>query len=668
MGRFVTRRRRAIATKSKHPKASFNLVNSSNDFASGDLSSKRAPKPSRRKRTLAAFVSSSTDNSVNLSRISSCAPKSLKEISVNVLPDHTLGSRPRKPIFCSTPSAGHFTHRPGLKSIAVSHAGDQWGSPPSLSVSCISLLNPFQPEVDSLGQSPPLISPQFQSDEKLHVSSGEQEPPVGSFMKTASSNKTPSWSEEAQKRSVDSENKTCESSLGENLFSTEGLERNGQILSATGELQWLRETLKEKCVHVPCTVQLERLYSLAAGQLSGQTTHSSSLGHSSVGHSHRTSETFDLRSSVNCNASSATSACGQSGDSRSMPPPPPQGPERPSKSILNIGPEMGDNLAVAAELKEDCLTRKGVVQMKRLSFLQVKEIVQSRRGSPITHPEVLDSFSDGKIKNHLQPDDNGHTNDDTCASRAALIKSGSAHSEDTIMSDQDLLKNSCDIPQKGRKTSQAPRDKKRTTSTDRSGAARKACVSGLSVNRWRNNTSGIQAVKNRSMNCSIGEMVPAKSRKQSQVKVRATRTHSQSRQVPLPDQCSCSWSEKQPPFKLSSPVSPVQEVLGSSMSISTPLRVSRLNLSSLLADFTPNTHTWSRIKAALSVHRKGMGNTRNAIFNKASIISKYVYIYFILVFHLQLFIFFFTFICLSAANSNKFSSMDTGHSEKSSTR
>uniref|UniRef100_A0A674PH16 Serine/threonine-protein kinase haspin n=1 Tax=Takifugu rubripes TaxID=31033 RepID=A0A674PH16_TAKRU len=34
----------------------------------------------------------------------------------------------------------------------------------------------------------------------------------------------------------------------------------------------------------------------------------------------------------------------------------------------------------------------------------------------------------------------------------------------------------------------------------------------------------------------------------------------------------------------------------------------RLNLSSLLADFTPNTHTWSRIKAVLSVHRKGMGN------------------------------------------------------------
>uniref|UniRef100_A0A3Q0S2Q1 Serine/threonine-protein kinase haspin n=1 Tax=Amphilophus citrinellus TaxID=61819 RepID=A0A3Q0S2Q1_AMPCI len=44
------------------------------------------------------------------------------------------------------------------------------------------------------------------------------------------------------------------------------------------------------------------------------------------------------------------------------------------------------------------------------------------------------------------------------------------------------------------------------------------------------------------------------------------------------------------------------------MDFSTPVRASRLNLSSLLTDFTPNTHTWSRLKAALSVHRKGMGN------------------------------------------------------------
>lgn len=43
------------------------------------------------------------------------------------------------------------------------------------------------------------------------------------------------------------------------------------------------------------------------------------------------------------------------------------------------------------------------------------------------------------------------------------------------------------------------------------------------------------------------------------------------------------------------------------MNFSTPVRASPLNISSLLDGFTPNKYTWSRLKAALSVHRKGMG-------------------------------------------------------------
>ncbi|CAN9510405.1 unnamed protein product [Ophioblennius macclurei] len=48
----------------------------------------------------------------------------------------------------------------------------------------------------------------------------------------------------------------------------------------------------------------------------------------------------------------------------------------------------------------------------------------------------------------------------------------------------------------------------------------------------------------------------------------------------------------------------VQKLLGSTINFSTPLKASRLNLSSLLADLTPSTPTWSRLKAALSIHRK----------------------------------------------------------------
>ena len=47
---------------------------------------------------------------------------------------------------------------------------------------------------------------------------------------------------------------------------------------------------------------------------------------------------------------------------------------------------------------------------------------------------------------------------------------------------------------------------------------------------------------------------------------------------------------------------------GSGVLFSTPARAGRLNLSSMLADLTPSTHTWSRLKAALSVHRKTRGS------------------------------------------------------------
>ena len=39
--------------------------------------------------------------------------------------------------------------------------------------------------------------------------------------------------------------------------------------------------------------------------------------------------------------------------------------------------------------------------------------------------------------------------------------------------------------------------------------------------------------------------------------------------------------------------------------LSTPVRTGRL--SSLLLDLTPDTHTWSRLKAALSIHKKTKG-------------------------------------------------------------
>lgn len=53
----------------------------------------------------------------------------------------------------------------------------------------------------------------------------------------------------------------------------------------------------------------------------------------------------------------------------------------------------------------------------------------------------------------------------------------------------------------------------------------------------------------------------------------------------------------------------------------TPLRVELLNLSSFLTSFTPDsltTHTWGRLKAALSIHKKTTGASEKQHTNDSS--------------------------------------------------
>uniref|UniRef100_A0AAV2LIR1 Serine/threonine-protein kinase haspin n=1 Tax=Knipowitschia caucasica TaxID=637954 RepID=A0AAV2LIR1_KNICA len=98
----------------------------------------------------------------------------------------------------------------------------------------------------------------------------------------------------------------------------------------------------------------------------------------------------------------------------------------------------------------------------------------------------------------------------------------------------------------------------RACGTQRPGTTRKACVSGLSVKRWKSRDAFTASFGQRggtkTMDCSINDLMP--------------RQH------------------RQP------------------MDFTTPIKGHNLNLSSLLAELTPSTHTWSRLKAALSVHRK----------------------------------------------------------------
>lgn len=277
VGRFVTRRRRAIPTKSKPHKKQVGVLNSSDEF-----SSSRILRPTRRRKVPPTFMTSSAENSVNDAGTISLATNPLREISLNESSDHSLGPCSRKPIFCSTPSAGSFTKRPHLKPFATNNQS-------SMSVSCIGILSPFQENVNSAGQ--PIASPSsappsgLHSNEKQHSGHGKQEvvlhnheEPTGDlFMEFKNTNTKISCSEDTNSHSKDPKTISSGELPRLNLLSTDS-ESSSYFVTAAGGLEWLIEALKEKCLTEHCTVQLERLDILSVTHLCSQTTYSSCLG------------------------------------------------------------------------------------------------------------------------------------------------------------------------------------------------------------------------------------------------------------------------------------------------------------------------------------------------------------------------------------------------------
>ncbi|KAK9540186.1 hypothetical protein VZT92_002655 [Zoarces viviparus] len=660
-GRFVTRRRRAATTKPKQPKSSDNTLNSSDDFTS-----RRIVQATRRRAPLALLVSSA-ENSVNTAGVASFAANPCREISLNELTDPSLGPYPRKPIYCSTPSAGSFIKRPRLKPPSYN---DQSSSPPSTSVSCIGVLSTFQEDVDLLGQpgSPSLSAPpiRLRSEEKLRSCLGEREPGLHRhkdlsgdlFMEPTTSNKRRHGSEE------DTRTKSVGGSPSVILPSTDG-ERSNRFVSAAAGLELLTDALKERCLTRSCTLQLERLGKLTTSQLCGKTAHSSCLGLSSSTEIPQSSEPFHLHvsvsnskirdcvDSVNSLESSEHVASVTDGQivntSLSAEHSRTQESMEQSASVLYVKSTHHDDCSVeflmgahlpadksissssvqtlsAVAVKGERLYKNCTIQLQKmaLSHANMSEddhthnsedpedvivsgeitermtlstntsglAVQTRSNHPetggkatteekcqtdkvlfevkrVTSPQLKEilHFKDAALKSPTDaPGSAGDHRSESDANRRSketsvyVAKRLSPSSGDEIT--QEEAKSSCHVPRKGKKKTHPAAKKKKTrrsTSTDRPGTTRKACVSGLSVSRWKNNAS-TSAFRSRAADCSITELISTQ--------------HTQPR-----------------------------ECLGDAMTFCSPLKASRLNLS-LLADLSPNTHTWSRLKAALSVHRK----------------------------------------------------------------
>ncbi|TNN69351.1 Serine/threonine-protein kinase haspin [Liparis tanakae] len=602
-GRFVTRRKRAAATKLA--KSAFDTLDSSDDFTSGVFGPKRVFRPRGRKALPAPLVSSA-ENSLNIAGAAGFSAKPFRETSLNESTDRSLGPCPRKPIFCSTPSAGSFSKGPRPKPLSNN---DHSSSPPSMSVSCSRVLSTFKEDSDSPGPpaSPPL-SPQpierLRSEETREPRPHPHEESSGYLLTEPKS---------SNKRRHSSEDDARTGNVGESssltLRPTDGGESgsSSRLVSAAGGMERLRESLKERCLSEGCAVQLEQLDKSVMSQLRGRRT--ADLLQSPEPSSRRGSSVSTikaLRRSGSVNRSEASQhAASVAGDHRANASPsagdsPSQGAAEQSASVLYV-----DTFMVGARLPADgpmgSATRTppaGAGQGERLPkkcTVQIHKLALARGGmfrndsiddtkdpddvillGEITEGGTLSSNHAGLVA-QTRSDCPEASLKERCRSAKVLVEVRRVSSsqlrgiqqlkEETLESEKDanrraaenrLSPRSGDGP--GKENKKKETKPRRSTSADRPGTTRKACVSGLSVSRWKNH-AGAHAFRSKAVDCSINDLIPTQ--------------------------------HKRP-----------QEWLGSAVGFSTPQKAGRLNLSSLLADLTPNTHTWSRLKAALSVHRR----------------------------------------------------------------
>ncbi|KAJ0033092.1 hypothetical protein NQD34_000199, partial [Periophthalmus magnuspinnatus] len=633
-GRFVTRRRCAITSQ-------LLILNSSDEFAplrrtsQNNCSSKRRFPP--------VFLESSADNSVNAAVLRSFATIPLPEISLNESVEQTLGTCSRKPIFCSTPSAAPFNKKSKLKGF------NPISSP---SVSCIGPVSISSPEQ--------LTSPQ-------HASQFEKEAILNEFQKPSQ------LPHEEMSQSViithsksihnnTSLNRSAQSQCGEGNPGSPSLpsmitiddDVSSRFTSASGEMDWLTDFLKEKCLTQLCTVRLERIEDLI--KLFSETTYSSCLVDlgsvcSSIGKehslsvatshnsnhvkdsellrspklalthdalsSHESSKSFSVPNVVFVSDSQSTEAslsdgCAQSEhkstialfsestnsstevadmqdqdmtelssilknkclsrecsvELKKLPrssidqhltPEPKLGETTSSSTVCESQPNETQTEAAerTRELKKNCTDGKCIVKMKKISYkYQIREKLQENMVSDRSFSESVNEETESE---------GNCTTASPKETSIAMRRKRTLTSSNEISDKDGSKKSSNKQSNKRKKLSLARKEKDHRTSTHRPGTTRKACVSGLSVSRWKSKDAFTNIIGPRggtkTVDCSINELIPSQHRQ---------------------------------PMKQTDV----------NKDFSTPVKGHNQNLSSLLAELTPSTHTWSRLKAALSIHRK----------------------------------------------------------------
>lgn len=451
----------AGCSRTKVAQAAVGILNSSDDFTSRGIVSTRAHRGQRRKLP-PVFKVSSTESSGNAPDVFSFnATTSLQDLSLNGSANNSLALCHRKPRFCSTPFALPHNKRTIVQSISISD------SPQSSSVSRNDVLNSIPPTDCSF--SPFHLQ---MSVTKIKNSSASPSQESVEFSKHAASAADAQRSRISVLARVSSSEKLPSPSAAEHCGSNElivGTEPSADF----PQRAWLAE-VATAALRSKCTVELEKL------QFRELTQREEAAEADDVARPIRVSRRVTVSS---------------------------RGSRHSSRVEAAVAEKVGEAAALTAKLKEECLHDRCKVEIKRVS------VVEGRHNDGKQHTDVSDCKSDGRSES-----------DTIQSGKETGQTGGSTASQESSLSDKDeSLKGS----RKRKKTSRAPKQqkkKRRSTSTDRPATNRKACVSGLSITRWKNKDfAGFNAGRvahNKTGDCSISEMIAGKHK---QPKVRDTK-------------------------------------------------------------------------------------------------------------------------------------------------
>lgn len=554
---YVSHRRCTISACPRPLKAPLHILNSSEEFTSGRGSS-QIIRSSKRKIS-PSFLDLSRDNSVNAAGFPGFATNLLQELSSSESTEQSLGPCSRKPIFCSTPSAASLSQKVKQKRF------DPISSPPAMSLSFIGPGSTFQQALGSPEQSAPSISsnetPPVVAQIKKPSQSRHEESAYQIFKRLKSTCERTNSSGAAKSQSEEQQTQDSQELPSDICIDSD---TSSYYMSAIGEPEWLLDPLKKKCLTQLCTVRLEKFEYLALTQVFGEaiclSCMDSLLSQQDKEHSHPQviSDTTDqteshVHDAVFMTDSKRMEHSLSDGCKRSM-----------NKPTLDVSSEFkcltNSHRDLVGELQVQKTTEDlSTVTKNKCAFSTINlslEASLSGNDSPNSSIAVLQS----------QPDQ--LDSEEQAEALAKVLKEKCLNDKHTVkikkMSVTEIKGYLQDVENR-KKLSVGPKEKKRRRLTKRTGTSRKACVSGLSVSRWKNKdvfrSNFAHGGGTTSVDCSISELIPSQQRQ------------------------------------------PVEQ-FGYEILSSTPGK--DINLSSLLTEASPGTHAWRRLKAALSVHRKVM--------------------------------------------------------------